>query len=221
MALRVYGPEPFNVGADTNLDTFDANWVKISPGSAGWTGVMSVRTATNDVRVNAASATATYRRSTPTVLDERIVAKILAATSNYPGLYTRQDITGPAYLVEWQALENVMTLYRVTFSGGVPTYTSIATGGNVANGATYVGAFVKVTGISPCHIEFGDNTNGVFTFDDSNAARMQSGQPSLSLSTGAAGLAIAIDDVEIYDEALSGLLADYNLCFSMQQRAAS
>jgi len=218
VGVRVYGPDNFDVVADTNLDTYNAAWVKRNPGSAGWTGVMSVRAATKDVRVNSALA-ATYDWTGQTLLGQKLVAKISASSGDYPGIWTRQDPTGPAYLVEWQATENTVQLYRVTFSGGVPTYTTIANFGAVANATNYLAAYVRVTGISPCHIEYGDATNGTSTFDDSNAARLQSGQPGLSLSP-ATALEGAIDGVEIYDED-KPTPAPLGRGLAIQQRAAA
>jgi hypothetical protein len=205
MPVKVYGPDAFTVGADVNLNTYDANWERVLPADASWAGVVQAKAATDDLRATNASA-ASYRWNGQTLVGQKILGKLLAGAGDYPGFHARLTPTpgGGAnrvlgYLAEWQATENLIQIYRITEPGGVLTYATIASAGVVGNGSTYTGAYLRATGTNPVHLEYGDNTQGPFTFDDSNAARAVSGQPGVSFSD-ALPISIWIDDVEVWDE---------------------
>lgn len=197
MPTLLYGPDAFTVGADTNLDTYDANWVK-QGAPAGDT--FSVRASTDDVR-SLGTTSAYYRRTLNIPLDVSIHADVYQDGQGGIGFEVRTTATPfNGYLFEYNTDNADLVLYRVTAG---ETYTLVASGGVLIVPATYIDAFLKVTGTNPVHLEAGDNTNGTaITYDDSNAARYQAaGGVALSEGAGALALANAFDNVSVWDEA--------------------
>jgi hypothetical protein len=198
VSTLIYGPDSFAVGADTNLDVYDANWSKVA--GVG-TGIMIARATTDELHVSGNGLGSGYRWLGSTPVDQRIVAKLIAANNSYPGLTCRQAANSDAYLAEWQATEGHIALYRVSLNWA--TFTPLGTGGVVAHLTAYPGAYIKITGTNPCHIEVGDSVNGVaITVDDSNAARYTSGAVGITTYPFIA-TEPAVDDISIYNEASS------------------
>lgn len=209
MPVKVYGADAFTVGADTNISTYDANWVQDS-----WvgSGVMQARASTDDVRVNSASP-AIARWTGAILIGQSIIAKLIVTTGNiFPGLMVRaqknanagrtDDLARAGYLAEWDSTLNDVVLYRVLAADSTnPTFTVVAQGGAVATSATYTNCKIKATGTNPVQLAVGDDTNGAgfLTFSDSNALRWQDGDAGLSIQNDTF-LACAIDDVEVWDE---------------------
>jgi hypothetical protein len=227
MATKVYGPDAFTVGADVNLEVYDAaNWAANAVSVGGTQKVMA---ATDDVRVTPVSTASITRYIGITLVAQRIVGDIKLLSSvnaPFPGLRNRSATTEQdGYLAEWDnsAVQQKINLYRVT-GGASPVFTLIASGGLVDGSAAnnYLGGYLKATGTNPVALEAGDNTNGVaITTSDSNAARYQSGQPGLSIYNDGA-LACGIDNVEVWDESAAPVvLMQYNRNLALQQRMAS
>jgi len=198
VSALIYGPDAFTVGSDTNLITYDANWDVVNSG----THQLHILAATDKVYTNA-SINGVSRWTGQTVLDQKIVSDIdIGSTGQWPGLVLRCDADQNCYYIEWDSAENGIYLYRATgFTGGSGgSYNQIAFGGSVS-ATTYTNAYAKVTGTNPCAIELGDDTNGpaIVTYNDSDAARLQSGQPGLNV--GATVDLSNHDNVEIWDEA--------------------
>lgn len=196
MAFRVYGPDAFTVGSDQSLQTYDANW-KDDADSFGNTG--RVQASTDDVRDFGGAHCRCYWNGVVSV-DQKIVATIKQgpSTNSYPGLVVRRHITDvhDGYLVQWSNALGVMRLYRVV--GG--TYTQVQDSGSVSSNTTYTNAFVQaITVGSTVVVKFGDDINGTFTFTDSDAARILTGQAGLDIFEGTDALSSGVDDVEIWD----------------------
>jgi hypothetical protein len=197
MATQIYS-DTFTVGADAELDAYDADWVKVSANQDD----VSVIAANDRLEgTNSVGNNADYTWTGQTVLEERIQAT-LNAGSAWSSLTVRGDLDMNNYLAEWDSSSNAIILYRATgFTGGSGgSWTQVAFGGTVASSTTYTGAYLKATGTNPVELEGGDDTNGAaaVTYSDSNAARHQSGQPGISMATNSGGW---IDNVEIWDEA--------------------
>jgi hypothetical protein len=199
MATRIYGPDAFVVGSDTLLDDYDPDWVQVSFGG----GTMTVNAANDRVQPSGVSENGNYRWTGQTVLEQRIQMGVLSAQF-WTSMMVRTDTDNNGYLAEWDASSDAIILYRATgFSGGAGgTWTEVAQAGGVAQDTEYTNAYLKATGTNPVEIRGGDDTNGadILTYDDTNAARHQSGQPGVSMNSGVASSSY-FDDVEIWDEA--------------------
>jgi hypothetical protein len=193
----VYGPQAFTVGSDINLDTFDANWVKVRGGAEE----LRVAQATDDVRIPVSGGSGCSNRWVGSALtDQRITGTCKTGSGGFPGFWARADADGNGYTAEWDAAANNIVLYRVTgASGGAGgTYVELGTAaGSVAASTTYTGCYLKATGTNPVILEVGDDTNGpdVVPFSDSDAARHQTGQPGVAVASSDSS---AVDDVSIY-----------------------
>lgn len=174
----VYGPDAFTAANGTLLQTYNAQWVKI------------VTNGDLEIQSNALSAQSlqdavVYGWNGATVTNGRVVCNIYTGTNNaqFPGLVVRATGTSVSnavyYLAEWDNSANDIILYRVTAGG---TFTSIASGGSVAQNTTYNNAYLKVTGTNPVQLEAGDDTNGAaaVTFSDSAGNRITTGNVGLS-----------------------------------------
>lgn len=202
MPTKVYGTEAFTVGADSTLNAYAAAWTTF-----GSSADPSVRASTDDLRYNGTGVGARAKWTGTVNADQKIVATIKTggATQSYPALTVRMGanfISG--YLAQWSPQLGTITVYRVTGS-----YTQIATLGTVANNTTYTNCYLKATGSgATVTIEFGDDTNGFTTFNDTDAARFTTGQPGVDIYEGTTALTSALDDIEIWDMAAGG--ASYN-----------
>lgn len=200
MSTLIYSSGSLAVGADTPLSTFDANWNVLTGGFN-----LTVRTATSDIR-GATGGSDANRWVGTTVVDQRIILASLfsGASNSFPGLRVRTGTAlGSGYLAQWNGGAGNITILRVTAG---PTFTTIATGGVVANSTTYNHPFFKATGSgSSVLLEWGDDTNtGPFSFSDTNAARWTSGQPGLDIFETSTSFTCAFGTIQIFDEALTG-----------------
>jgi hypothetical protein len=198
MPTQIYS-DTFTVGADTELDAYDADWVKVSANQDD----VSVIAATDRLEgSNSVGNNADYSWTGQTVLEQRIKGTLNAGAA-WTSFSVRGDLDMNNYLAEWDAQSNAIILYRATgFTGGAGgSWLQVASAGAVAASTAYANAYLKATGQNPVALRGGDDTNGdVLTYDDSNAARHQSGRPGISMATNSGGW---IDNVEIWDEAVT------------------
>lgn len=193
----VYGSDDYTVAADADLAAYDPKWAAayVLGGSS-----ILVQASTDDLRNPSATDVAVYRWTGVTLLEQKIVGDLRAGLNRWPGLTARNPAASAnqGYMAEWDAELGDIVLYRVTAG---PTYTIIAQGGAVTSTETvFTNCYVRATGTNPVNVTAGDDTNGAtLTYDDTNAARHQSGQPAVSLYNATASIAGATN-VKIYDE---------------------
>lgn len=194
---NLYGPDGFAVGADTLLESHDANWVQLDLG----TGDLEVMNATDDVRIDASGGFEIARWTGAVIVDQDIrgTIKIGANAAQAPGWWVRTDAAGNGYSLEYQRAiggSNQLVLYRVTDDNA--TYTEIDTGGAVAASTNYSTAYLRAVGSgATVTVTAGDATNGdVISVEDTDADRHVSGAPGLSVFN-ENSLRCAIDDVTI------------------------
>lgn len=208
MSLLVYGPDAFTVGADVVLSTYNALWTYVTNGLAP---ELTVIAATDDVRKPAANPSdgSISMYNGTLAVDHTIYADIFSgAGSCFPGLWGRKGTTfaSAGYLAQWDSGGTII-LYRVMAG---PTFTTIATAGTVAINTTYANCFIKVSGVgATVTIDYGDDTNGPFTFGDNNAARILTGKVGFDAFDAGATGSMAFDNVRIYDDQLGGVLNPY------------
>lgn len=199
----VYGPDAFTVGADVVLSTYNAVWTKLVNGSAP---ELTIIAASDDLRKptpdSGNSSSSVYNGTLST--EQTIYSDIFSgATSCFAALYARKGTThsSAGYLAQWDSGGTII-LYRVTAG---PTFTTIATNGTVAINTTYLNCFIKVSGVgATVTINYGDDTNGAFTFGDTDAARILTGKVGFDTFDGGATGSMAFDNVRVYDDSLGG-----------------
>lgn len=195
MATRVYGPDAFTVGSDTELSAYNADWEQ-----TGATTTIFCQASTDQLHAgNEAADNGDYRWNGQSLLEQKIIAGQLNPASAWASLLVREDANMNGYLVEWDAQSGAAILYRATgFTGGSGgSWTQLAQGGTVASDTVYNNAYLQALGTNPVEIEAGDDSNGVaLTYSDSDAARHQSGQPGISMDN----LSPWLDDIEVWDE---------------------
>lgn len=163
--------------------------------------------ATDDLRCTVVGNPGARNKWTGTLsVNHTIKADIKFGANNvsaFAGLVARTQTVGSGrtqYLAQWSASANIIFLLRVIISG----YTTIDSFGAVAINTTYNNCYIKVSGVgATVNIEYGDDTNGVRTFGDNNAARILTGKVGTDIFDGSAALNSAIDNISIYDDDLS------------------
>lgn len=203
MSLRlVYDSHPLTIGANTELATAQPNWVRVPNNSSAGSTLNQQTDGTIRQPVNFDATH--YRWTGCTLVDQRIEVDFDVANGT-PFLSVRNDANGNRYDGQWSPGDNFITIQRTTNNGVDHAFLNTPGSGTVAASVAFRRAFMQAVTLdaNTVRVTFGDDRNGSFTYDDTDAARFLSGQPGVGIYNNVANTC-AIIRIRIYAVGAAG-----------------